>query len=333
MLLEELSNAAGPSSYEGEVREIIVRELKDYVEDIKVDNMGNVLVHKKGNGPKVLLDAHMDEVGLIITGFNDDGTLRFSTLGGIYAAVLPAKTVLIGKNKLTGVIGIKPIHLQSKEERIKPISISNLCIDIGAINSSEARKYVNLGEYAVFDTKFEEFGEGLVKGKALDDRIGCAVLIEVLKENYNCNLYCSFSVQEEVGERGAFASSYCVEPDIGIAIEGTICNDLPGVSKVDGATAIGMGPAISLMDKTSIYDAELISDIEKVAKGKYILCQKRKSVASSNDAWSFHGTGEGARIAAISIPVRYIHSTVSIASLADYESTKRLIIEYLKTLK
>lgn len=333
MLLEELSNAAGPSSYEGEVRKIILRELKEYVDEIKVDNMGNILAHKKGDGPKVLLDAHMDEVGLIITGFNEDGTLRFSQLGGIYAGALPAKSVFIGKDNLPGVIGLKPIHLQSKEERVKPIGISNLCIDIGALSAKEAREHISLGDYAVFDTKFEEFGEGLIKGKALDDRIGCAVLIEVLKEKYNCDLYCSFSVQEEVGERGAFISAYNVEPEIGIAIEGTICNDLPGVSRVNAATMMGMGPAISLMDKTSIYDAELISDIEKTAKSKYIICQMRRSAASSNDALSFHATGEGARVAAISVPVRYIHSTVSVASLVDFDSTKRLIIEYLKTLK
>lgn len=333
MLLEKLSNAIGPSSYEGEVRNIIKDEIKNYVDEIKVDHMGNILAHKKGKGTKVLIDAHMDEVGFIITGFNEDGTLKFSTLGGSYLGVIPAKTLYVGEKNMPGVIGVKPIHLQDREERNKVLSLKNMCIDIGAMSEKEAREYVSLGDYAVYDTKFDFFGEGLVKGKALDDRIGCAVLIEALKENYDCDLYASFSIMEEVGERGAFMTSYEVNPSIGIAVEGTICADIDGISKEKTATVIGKGPAISIMDRTSIYSNEATYDMINVASKNSIECQRRRAVAGGNDASAMHGTKDGAKIIGLSVPVRYIHSSVSVASIKDYENTIDLLVKYLKTLK
>lgn len=332
MLLEKLCNAVGPSGYEGEVRNIIKEEIKKYVDDIKVDNMGNIIAHKKGNGPKVIVDAHMDEVGFIITGYNDDGTLKFSALGGINAKIIPSKVVLIGDKKIPGVIGLKPIHLQSKDERKKPVPYNKCCIDIGSSSREETEKVVKLGEYAIFDTKFSKFGEGLIKGKAFDDRIGCAVLIEILKENYNCDFYAVFNVQEEVGERGAYVSAYNINPDIAIALEGTICADMPGIPKYLTATEIGKGPAISIMDRTSLFNNEITEAIIKVAKEKDIAYQRRTSVAGSNDAGAIHTVGDGAKVATVSVPCRYIHSSVSVASLEDYENTVKLMKEYLKTL-
>lgn len=332
MLLKKLCNAVGPSGYEGEVRNIIKEEIKNYVDDIKVDNMGNIIAHKKGNGPKVVVDAHMDEVGFIITGYNDDGTLRFGALGGINPKIIPSKVVLIGDKKLPGVIGLKPIHLQDKDERKKPVPYDKCCIDIGSNSKEETKKVVKLGEYAIFDTKFSKFGEGLVKGRAFDDRMGCAVLIEILKENYNCDLYGVFNVQEEVGDRGAYVSAYNIQPDIGIALEGTICADMPGVPKYLMATEIGKGPAISIMDRTSIFNNEITDAIIKVAEEKGICHQRRKAIAGGNDAGAIHTVGDGAKVATVSVPCRYIHSSVSVASLDDYENTVKLMKEYLKTL-
>lgn len=333
MLLEKLSMAHGPSGYEGEVRAIIKEEIKDYVDEIKVDLMGNIIAHKKGNGPKVLLDAHMDEVGFIITGYNNDGTLKFSPLGGVNAKIAPCKVLYIGEKKILGVVGLKPIHLQNKDERTKALNYSNYCIDIGATSREESSKLVSLGDYALFDTEFSEFGTGLLKGKAFDDRVGCAVLVEILKENYDCDLYAAFTVQEEVGDRGGYVSAYEVQPDIGVALEGTICADMANVPKHLRATEIGEGPAISMMDNSSIFDRELTDSIIKVSEENDIPYQRRRATAGINNAGAMVSTGRGARVAAVSVPCRYIHSSVSVISKNDFENTVKLMKTWLKTLK
>ncbi|MBW9158842.1 M42 family metallopeptidase [Clostridium tagluense] len=331
MLLEKLSNAAGPSGFEGEVREIIKEEIVNYVDEMKVDVMGSIIAHKKGNGAKVLIDAHMDEVGFIITGYNQDGTLRFESLGGINGKVLLSKVVLIGKNKITGVIGFKPIHLQNADERKKNVKASMCCIDIGSSSKEETKKVIKIGEFAVFQMKYGKFGDGLVKGKAFDDRMGCAIAIEILKGNYNCDLYVSFNVQEEVGERGTYVSAFNIQPDIGVALEGTICADMPGIPKHLSATEIGKGPALSIMDKTSIFDDEILKTLIKVAEDKDIPYQLRRSTAGGNDAGAILMSGDGAKVATVSVPCRYIHSSVSVASIEDYKNTVRLMVEWLKT--
>lgn len=332
-LLDKLCSAPGPSGYEGQVREIIKKEVEPYVDEIKVDKMGNIVAHKKGNGKKIMIAAHMDEVGFIITGYNDDGTLKFRALGGISTNVIPAKTILIGDGKLPGIIGAKAIHLQSKENREKPFGYDDCCIDIGAIDKEEAKKLVELGEYAVFDTAYDEFGDKLLKGKAFDDRMGCLLLIQALKENYNGDIYGVFNVQEEVGERGAYISAFNLQPDIAIVLEGTICADMPNVSKDLRATEIGKGPAISIMDKTSIFDSKLADEIMKVGDEKNIPYQRRRAIAGGNDAGIIHTVGEGvSKIATISVPCRYIHSSVSVASQEDYINTLKLLKEYLKIL-
>jgi putative aminopeptidase FrvX len=332
MLLEKLCNATGPSGYEGDVRGIIQEVIKDYVDEIKVDRMGNIIAHKKGSGKRVIVDAHMDEVGFIITGYNEDGTLKFYSLGGITANVLPSKIVLIGEDKVPGVIGFKPIHLQSGEERKKAVSYDDCCIDIGSNSKEETKNLVSLGEFAVFDTEFSEFGEGLYKGKAFDDRMGCAALIEALKENYDCDLYGVFNVQEEVGERGAFVSAFNVKADVGIVLEGTICADMSNVPKHMRATEVGKGPAISIVDRTSIFNQDIAREITNLAEEKGIPYQFRRAIAGGNDAYAIHASGEGAKIATISVPCRYIHSSVSVASKSDFENTVKLLVEYLKVI-
>lgn len=332
MLLETLSNCSGPSGYEGEIRKVIKSEIINYVDDIIIDKIGNIVVHKKGKGKKVVVDAHIDEVGFIIIGYNEDGTLKFSSLGGINSKVIPCKVVLIGKNKIPGIIGLKPIHLQTKEERKNNISYESCCIDIGAKDKDEAKKFIKLGDYCVFSTKFKEFGTGLIKGKAFDDRMGCAVLIEILKENYDCDLYGVFNVQEEVGERGAYISAYNIQPDIGIAVEGTICADMPNIPDHLRATEIGKGPAISIMDKTSLFNKEIINEIIEIGNKKNIPYQFRRAVAGGNDAGAIHMSGEGAKVATISVPCRYIHSSVSVCSVDDYTNTVKLLKEYLKAI-
>ncbi len=331
-LLDKLTSLSGPSGFEGEVRAFIMEQVKPHVDEVSIDRMGNIIVHKKGSGKKVIVDAHMDEVGFIITGFNDDGTLRFSALGGINAKIIPSKTVLIGPSKIPGVIGAKPIHLQVPEERENGLNYKDCCIDIGAFSRAQSEEVVELGEYVVFDTEYDEFGEGLVKGKAFDDRVGCFVLMEALKENYNVDLYGVFAVQEEVGERGASISSLNINGDLGIALEGTICADMPNISKHLRATEVGKGPAISIMDLTSIFDVDIADNIMEVGDNLNIPYQRRKAIAGGNDAATFHSTGNGAKIATISVPCRYIHSSVSVASKEDIKNAVKLLAEYLKTL-
>lgn len=332
MFLERLCNASGPVSHEDEVRKLIIDEVKDYVDEIKVDRMGNVIVHKKGKGKKVMLDAHMDEVAFLITAINDDGTMKFEPMGGINSKVIPSKILYIGKNRIPGVIGLKPIHLQSGDERRNSIDYDKCCLDIGTSSREETKKYVRLGDYAVFATEYAEFGEGLVKAKALDDRAGCAVLVEVLKGNYDCDLYGAFNVMEEIGDRGAYVSAYQIQPDIGIAIEGTICADMPGIPGHLRATEIGKGPAISIMDRTSIFNVEVTNRIISTAEDNGIPYQRRRAIAGGNDAGAIHTSGNGAKVATVSVPCRYIHSSVSVASLADFNNTVKLLKNYLLSL-
>lgn len=331
MLLETLTNAVGPSGFEGDVREIIKNEIRPYVDEIKIDRMGNIIAHKKGFGPKVVIDAYMDEVSFIITAYNNDGTLKFECLGDINGRVIPSKVVFIGEDKVPGVIGLKPIHLQSKSEREKHISYKDCCIDIGSNSKEETKKIIDLGDFAVFDTEFSEFGKGFIKGKAFNDRIGCAVLIEAIKGNYNCDLYAVFNVQGEIGGRGAYVSAFNVQPDIGIVIEGTVCDDIPDISNNSNVIKLNYGPVISMMDKCSIFNAEIIEDLINVASNNKIPYQRSGVLVDGNDVGAITMSGEGAKVAAISVPCRYIHSSVSVASLEDYENTKKIIIEYLKT--
>lgn len=332
-LLDKLTSLNSPSGYEGEVRAFIKSEIEAYVDEIFIDRMGNLIAHKRGNGKKVIVDAHMDEVGFIITGFNEDGTLRFKSLGGINAKIIPSKTVIIGPKKIPGVIGGKPIHLQSSEEKDKGLTYSDCCIDIGAENKEQCKKLIDLGEYAIFDTEYDEFGENLIKGKAFDNRMGCLVLMEALKESYDIDLYGVFTVQEEVGERGALISSLNIESDLGIVLEGTICADMPSVPKHLRATEIGCGPAISIMDLTSVFDEKIAQDIITLAENEDIPYQRRRAIAGGNDGFAIHSKGKGTKVATISVPCRYIHSAVSVASKEDVKNTISLVIAYLKSLK
>ncbi len=332
MLLEKLCNSLAPSGYEGDVREIIKNELKDFVDDIKIDRMGNIIAHKKGNGPKVLIDTHMDEVGFIITSFNEDGTLKFAPLGDIDTRIIPCNQVLIGEKKINGVIGLKPIHLQDKNEREKNISYNDCCIDIGSSSKEQSKKFIKLGDFAVFDTDFCEFGNGLVKGKAIDNRIGCAVLINLLKDKYNCDLYGVFNVQKETGERGAYVSAFNINPDISIIIDASLSGDVPGVPENLKICDIGKGPVIPIKDKNVLFSKCVINKILDVAQKSNINYQYKKKIVEQSDSIALEMTQAGINTAAVFIPCRYIRSSMSICSLEDYNNTIKLMINYLKTI-
>ncbi len=334
MILKNLTELCGVSGNEDEVREFIINEIINDADSVKMDTMGNLIAFKKGKSSnfKVMLSAHMDEVGFMVTGYTENGSLKFSTVGGIDERILPGKRVLVGDKKLPGVIGCKPIHMQDKEERGKNIKIKNMYIDIGANNKEQAEKNAPLGEYIAFYSEYVEFGSDCIKAKALDDRVGCVALIESLKENHEFDLYCCFTVQEEVGLRGSAVAANIVKPDLAFVIEGTTCSDVAGIKEYDYSTELGKGAALTIMDRTSYADKDLVSFIYNAAIKNNINVQFKKTTSGGNDAGKIQQSNSGVKVASISVPCRYIHSPVSVMSKKDFESVKDVLKYTLKEL-
>ncbi|HZJ56684.1 MAG TPA: M42 family metallopeptidase [Clostridia bacterium] len=331
-LLKRLTAAGGVSGDEGRVRAIIIEEITPLVDEVHIDRMGNVTGFKKGttSNRKVMLCAHMDEVGFIITGIEDNGMLKFATVGSIDSRILPSKRVRIGDNRVPGVMGIKAIHLQEPAERKNAVKARQMYIDIGAGSKDEAERLIKLGDYAVFDSELVYFGDGRVKSKALDDRVGCLTLIESLKGDYPFDLYACFTVQEEVGLRGAKVAAYHIQPDIGLVVEGTTCSDVPGVEPHRHTTRMGNGPAISIADLASYGNKEMVTFLIECAENAGIPFQIKEGVTGGNDAGEIQRSRGGAMTAVISVPCRYIHSPSSVMDLKDLDNTVRLVKEFLK---
>lgn len=320
-LLERLCKACGVSGDEDEIREIILAEIKPYADEIKVDSLGNILAFKKGKQrakSRLLLSAHMDEVGFIVTNIESNGTLKFSAVGGIDKKAACGKAVLIGKNKLAGVIGTVPVHVLKADERAKNPSIDSLYIDIGADSKEQAEKYVSLGDCVYFDSVFE--ADERIIGKAIDDRAGCMALIEMLKSDLEYDTYFSFVVQEEIGLRGAKAAAFTLNPDIAIVVESTTASDIPDVSGADKVCCVGKGAVVSFMDGATMYDREFYRLIMDKAKKADIPVQTKTKIAGGNDAGAIHQSRGGVRTAAISVPCRYLHSSTSLISRADLQA-------------
>lgn len=335
MLLKKLTEANGVSGNEKEVRDLIIQEIKDHVDYLHVDKIGNIIVHKKGtsNEKTLMVTAHMDEVGLIIKDIDSNGLIKFITVGGIDKRILVSKKVSIGVNKVPGVIGAKPIHLQSKTEWKKALDIENLYIDIGATSKEDAEQYVSIGDYVSFSTAYSDFGDNLSKAKALDNRVGCALLIELIKSESDVDFYGVFTVMEEIGLRGAGPAAFHVEPDITIVLEGTLCYEMPDLDSHLIPTKLNKGPAISLIDRTTIYDIEFRNKIVKIAEDNDIKYQYRKTSMGGNDSGKIHTSKSGSKILTLSVPCRYIHGPVSVMSKEDYKETFNLLKEILNEIK
>jgi len=335
MLLARLTEVNGAPGQEGEVRDLIRTEIEPYVQEIKTDAMGNLIAIKNPGapGPKVMLAAHMDEVALMIVGVENNGFLKFRPIGGVDPRVLVAKTVLVGSRKIPGVIGSKPIHLQRPPERERAFTMEELLIDIGAKNKEEAERLVKLGECAYFTTKYEEFGQNKVKAKALDDRVGCALAMRLFQEEVSFPLIAAFTVQEEVGLRGAGIATYQIKPDLALVLEGTTASDVPGTDDHKHATSLGQGPAITVMDRASIPHPPLVQELFALAKEEGIEVQVRRNTAGGTDAGQVQMSEEGVKVATIAVPCRYIHSPVSVMSKDDYEGAYKLVRSYLKRLQ
>ena len=319
-LLKRLCLLDGTAGDENTVRGFIINEIKDFCE-YKTDNLGNIICFKKGAktpAKKVMLDAHMDEVGLIITSVTEGGFLKFSTVGGIDVSALMFRKVKINGN-INGVIGGKAFHLLSAESRKKLPKESDLYIDIGASSKTEALEKVCLGDRAVMTSEFEILGEN-VKSKALDDRIGCASLISILKEDAEYDFYATFTTGEEIGLRGAKVATFAVNPDSAIVLEGTTAADIADVPEEKTVCNLGQGVAISFMDRSTVYDREYYN----AALNSGIKCQVKRAVAGGNNSGSVHLSRDGVRTIALSVPCRYIHTANSVAALSDIENQKAL---------
>ena len=340
--LEKLSNACGVAGREAEVRSLITKLMKPYADEITIDKLENVIAIKKGkkNAPKVMLAAHMDEIGLMVKTVSKEGFLQFAKMGGIDDRILIAQKVNINTAKGTtqGIIGSKPPHIQKEEERKKVITYDNLFIDIGAQNKETvADMGVKVGDPVTFDIKYANVGKDNVIGKAFDDRVGCAVMIETLKMLENtktdCTVYAVGTVQEELGLRGAATAAFGVDPDVGIALDATIAGDVPGVREFDTTVKMGKGPTISVSDSGLVTHPRVLQLLLDAAEEEKIPIQLETGLMGATDAARISLTRQGVPSGTISIGTRYIHSPVGMLSLKDAEETTKLAVAAIRKIQ
>ncbi|MCD6289656.1 MAG: M42 family metallopeptidase [Anaerolineae bacterium] len=334
-LLKQLSEAPGVSGDEGAVRAILKEAIAPYVDEIRVDALGNLIAVQRATVEdplRVMVEAHMDEVGLMVIRADKDGYLQFQKVGGIDDRILPAKAVRVGKDAIPGVIGIKPIHLLGSAERKKVLGVDDLRIDIGASSREEAERLVKRGDRAVFDTTFADLGPR-VKGKAFDDRAGCTVLAALLAAGpYPVELHAVFAVQEEIGLRGARVAAYGIDPDLAIALEGTVADDLLKEKDESPTTELGKGPALTAMDRSVIVDPRLLRFLIQTAEQAGIPYQIKQPGVGGTDAGRIHLVREGVPSAVVAVPCRYIHGPVSLLDKQDMDWTIQLMEAALKRI-
>lgn len=324
--LKTLCTMDGTSGHEDRIREYIISKLPADCEH-RTDALGNLIVFKKGKKEaknRVMLAAHMDEVGVIVTHIDEKGYLKFTTVGGITPAVLAGRCVRF-ENGTIGVLGIKPIHLTDKGDEGNLPSTDKMYIDIGADSREQAEEKVSLGDVAVFNEEFIPLGEHKVCSKALDDRMGCLALLTLLNEDIEADAYFVFTVQEEIGLRGAGTAAFQVAPDYAIVLEGTTAADLPDAEGERKVCVQGNGAAVSFMDRSTLYPPKLYNRAMELAKENNIPVQTKTMVAGGNDAGSIHKAGAGVRVLTVNVPCRYIHSGSSVADLRDFDSLLRLV--------
>jgi endoglucanase len=338
-VLEKLSNACGVAGREDEVRKIIRDSLKTYVDEISEDKLGNIIAVKKGkkSAPRVMLAAHMDEIGLFVKTITKEGFLQFTKIGGIDDRILLGQKVMVHTEKgpLHGIIGSKPPHIQKEEERKKVLTYDELFIDIGAESQEEAKKMgVKIGDPVSFDIKFAKIGNDVVVGKAFDDRVGCAIMIETMKmlRQTECTVYAVGTVQEEVGLRGATVAAFGIYPDVGIALDVTVAGDVPGVKEVEAPVKMRKGPAIEVADMGLITHPKVLRLLVEAAEENNIPYQLETGLPGSTDAARIALTREGVPSGVVSVPTRYIHSPASMASLKDMENAVKLTVAALQKI-
>ena len=333
-LLERLCNVIAISGDEGEVRKIVLEEIKPYAEDVRVDALGNVLATRRGRSQsgkrmRVMLDAHMDEVGFMIVADDGEGLYRFETVGGMDVRHLVGKQVLVGKERTPGVIGGKPIHLMTSDERTRKVPLDGLRIDLGPAGKAK------VSDRAGFATKFRRVGPSILS-KSIDDRIGVATVIELLKNApANIDLCAAFTVQEEIGLRGAKVAAQYFDPDLAIAVDATPANDLPvyeGGENMIYNTKLGLGPAIYVADGSTLHDPRLVRFLQETAEAEEIPYQFRQPGGGGTDSAAIQRVLAGIPAVSVSVPHRYTHSPISIARLDDWKNILNLLYAALKRI-
>ena len=346
-LLKRLCEINAPTGCEDRVAEF-VREQTDGLCEYIPDRIGNLICFVKGSGEgynaeepvKVMVSAHMDEVGFMIKGIDSDGYIKFLVDGGIDSKVLSGRSVVLFSDEHTvkGVIASKAIHSLSPVERKEALDADKLYIDIGANSEEEVKNLLDIGDYGTFDSDFVLFGENekMMKGKAIDDRLGCAVMIEIMRElresgrQLPFDTYFAFTTREEIGNSGAQCAAQAIAPDYSIVLESTAVADIAGVPENSKVARLGDGGAISLMDRSTIYDRYFVDLALDVAKKNNIKAQIKKYVSGGNDAGHIHKSGSGVKTLAISAPTRYLHSACCVAAVEDYFSIKDLVSKILE---
>ncbi|NMM49363.1 M42 family metallopeptidase [Marinigracilibium pacificum] len=337
-LLKEICEEAGAPGFEKRIRDRVIKEVTPLVDDVKVDNLGNVYALKKGkNNPdnlSVMVAAHMDEIGFIVTHIDKEGFIRFHTLGGFDPKTLTAQRVIVhGKKDLVGVMGTKPIHVMSPEERNKNPKTTDYFIDLG-LSKEEVEKYVSIGDPITRERSLIKMGN-CVNCKSIDNRVSVFILIEALRnlENNDIDVYGVFTVQEEVGIRGANVAAHNINPDFGIGLDTTIAFDTPGAGEHEKVTKLGEGAAIKVMDASTICDYRMVNFMKKVADDKKIKWQPEILTAGGTDTAGIQRMGKkGAISGAISIPTRYLHQVIEMANKDDIEDCINLLKSCLEEI-
>jgi len=341
-LLEKLSNAHGISGYEGNVRAIIKKEIEPYVDEVRIDTFGNLIAIKKGKSPSVMLAAHMDEIGLMVKYVDDEGFIRFAKVGNWFNQTLVNQRVLLHTKKgvVAGVIGSKPVHVMEEEEKKKAIETKDMFIDVGASSRDDAISMgIEPGVTASIDQKLVGLANDIVTGKAFDDRAGGTVLLTVMQRIAGMRLEPQvtgvFTVQEEVGLKGAKTSAFGLNPDVALAIDVCIPGDHPGIKKTDSAIQVGQGPVITIMDaggRGVITHPKVLEWLRETAKAKGIPYQMDVTEKGTTDASAISLTREGIPSGVISVATRYIHTPVELLSLNDLEKAAELVVEAIKSV-
>ncbi|MFH0881668.1 MAG: M42 family metallopeptidase, partial [bacterium] len=311
----------------------VKKELESLTDEVRIDNMGNLIGVKKGSGdgPKVMLAAHMDQIGFLVSFIDDKGFLRLNPTGGFDPrTLLNQRVVVYSKKALPGVIGSKPIHVLSDEEKKKVLEVKDYFVDLG-LPPQQVKELVRVGDMVTWVGPLEDLGE-MWCGRAMDDRIGVYVMLEALRNvgKHKANIYATATVQEEVGVRGALAAATKLNPDIGIALDVTIANDVPGAQDHEAVTIMGKGVAIKRMDSLSISSPKLVRHLEEIADKKKIAWQPEILPRGGTDASGLQRIPGGAHVVTLSIPSRYVHSTVELVHKRDVQAAIDLLVAYLE---
>ncbi|CAG5077253.1 M42 family metallopeptidase [Parvicella tangerina] len=335
-LLKDICEIAGAPGFEQRIRNLVIKEVKPLVDDVLLDNMGNVttVIKGKDSSKKIMVTAHMDEIGFIVTHIDDNGFVRFHTLGGFDPKTLTAQRVIVhGKKDLVGVMGSKPIHVMSPEERNKVPKTTDYFIDMG-MPKKEVEKYIEVGNPITRERELIEMGE-CVNCKSIDNRVSVFILIEALKKIKNppYDVYGVFTVQEEVGIRGAQVATQAIQPDFGINLDTTIAFDVPGASAHEKVTELGKGTAIKIMDSRTICDYRMVSFLKEVADKNKIKWQNEVLTAGGTDTSALQQMTAGGSIAgAISIPTRHIHQVIEMAHKKDIDNSIKLLVKSIEVI-